>query len=368
MIIDSIKTIVKTVEDKEQKKTLRNAYYDTLMMVYTNWMKVYPGKEVSAYSYMGLYTYVYQNDIKAKWHDAKKYFEKSIELGGNKTSYQTVSFYLSQLQRMCKYKELDTATWIDAYFKVSDIVDFNLSEGGKYQDKWQKTREDIDAMMEPVLQCDQLIPIYDQKLEKGGLTPEELNKMVTLLKRKGCGESETYRKAAITLCDLKPTDACKEFLGDEVYKEGKYSEAQQYYKEAIELAEDNARKSDLNLKMADCALKGGGGSAASYVNTAISLNPNNGKAYMLKASLYLSTLKNCGDAFDKACGYIAVVDLYNKAKSVDPTVADACNSKIATYSKYYPKCGEVFFKTMKEGDSYTVNCLGVTVTIKCIKE
>lgn len=364
IMLDKLK---KTPKDDKPTRAL---YYDSMITIYNQWIDVYPQNAAASYSSMGLWTVAYQSSDFEKLKKGKGYFEKAFEMSPEKISYTSATYYMITLQRLVKYKQLDSATWIDGYFKMSEVIDKNLTPENSKLDKWEKARADLDKMMAPVLNCEQLLPIYTKKLDEGGLSAEELNKMVVFMKRKGCDDSETYERAATLLCSMEPTDACKEFLGDQMYKKGEYSKAIDYYKEAIELAEDNPRKSELYLKIADCQIKMKSGGVMSTVNTALSLDPNNGKAYLLKAGLYVSMTKNCSEAFDKKAGFWVVVDTYNKAKAVDPSLADICNKKIATYSQYFPTKGEIFFETddagnsLKIGSPYTVKCLGLSSTIR----
>ena len=54
--------------------------------------------------------------------------------------------------------------------------------------------------------------------------------------------------------------------------------------------------------------------------------------------------------------YWLAVDYLNKAKSIDPSVADKANSKIASYKKYFPTKEDCFFKGIKEGQTVEVGC------------
>ncbi len=47
-------------------------------------------------------------------------------------------------------------------------------------------------------------------------------------------------------------------------------------------------------------------------------------------------------------------DKYAKAKSVDPSLSDEATKKINDYSGQYPNNEEVFFRDMKDGDSFEV--------------
>ncbi|MBK8414597.1 MAG: hypothetical protein IPL22_08960 [Bacteroidetes bacterium] len=81
--------------------------------------------------------------------------------------------------------------------------------------------------------------------------------------------------------------------------------------------------------------------------------------------IYASSSTGCPDEFSGASVFWAAVDKYQKAKSVDPSLADEANRKIGTYTKYFPKKDDVFFNNLKVGDSYTVKCwINETTTIR----
>ena len=46
--------------------------------------------------------------------------------------------------------------------------------------------------------------------------------------------------------------------------------------------------------------------------------------------------------------------MFKKAKSVDPNVTAQANQLITDYSQYFPTKEELFFRSITEGDSYTV--------------
>lgn len=83
-----------------------------------------------------------------------------------------------------------------------------------------------------------------------------------------------------------------------------------------------------------------------------------GDSYALCASA-------CGDAFEVKTVYWAAVDQYAKAKAADKGVAGAANSRINTYSNYFPEKKDVFFRNLTDGSSYTLKCWpNVTTTIR----
>ena len=65
------------------------------------------------------------------------------------------------------------------------------------------------------------------------------------------------------------------------------------------------------------------------------------------------------------CTYFAVIDKLQKAKSVDPSVAEEANKLISTYAAHTPKDADLFFLSLKKGDSVTIGgWIGETTTIR----
>ncbi|MDR0815474.1 MAG: hypothetical protein LBN37_06965 [Bacteroidales bacterium] len=86
------------------------------------------------------------------------------------------------------------------------------------------------------------------------------------------------------------------------------------------------------------------------------LRPNWGEPYVLLANVYAQGPKCGDDDFEKAQVYWVVVDKLIKAKTVDPNYAERVNGSIKSYSKYFPKKEEAFFRNINEGTSVSIEC------------
>ena len=63
--------------------------------------------------------------------------------------------------------------------------------------------------------------------------------------------------------------------------------------------------------------------------------------------------------------YFAVIDKLQKAKSVDPSIAEEADKLIRTYSAYTPKDEDLFFIGIKKGDAVTIGgWIGETTTVR----
>ena len=65
------------------------------------------------------------------------------------------------------------------------------------------------------------------------------------------------------------------------------------------------------------------------------------------------------------CTYFAVIDKLQRAKQVDPSVAEEANSLIGRYSGHTPQAKDLFMLGYKQGDRITIGgWIGETTTIR----
>lgn len=97
--------------------------------------------------------------------------------------------------------------------------------------------------------------------------------------------------------------------------------------------------------------------ARTYFRRALDVDPNFGRAYIAIGDLYAMAVAQCSTEMDREdrAVYWLVVDYYNRARSVDPSVASTANQKAGTYRQYYPTQEALFFNNWKAGDSYRVD-------------
>ena len=85
-----------------------------------------------------------------------------------------------------------------------------------------------------------------------------------------------------------------------------------------------------------------------------------GKAYLLIGNLWASS--TCSDEVDKYARFWAATDYFQKARNIDPTLAEDASASISSVSRYYPEASEIFMYDLTAGQSYTVSCGGMTAS------
>ena len=77
---------------------------------------------------------------------------------------------------------------------------------------------------------------------------------------------------------------------------------------------------------------------------------------------------NLGDDFEQRAAFWAAADQYTKAAMVNPSLEAEANQKLTDYEGQYPNNEEVFFRDMKDGDSYQVKgCINESTTVRSRK-
>ncbi len=82
----------------------------------------------------------------------------------------------------------------------------------------------------------------------------------------------------------------------------------------------------------------------------------------------IASRDNLGDDFEQRTAFWVAADKYTIARSVDPSVASDASKKLNDYAGQYPNHEEVFFRDLKEGDSYRVKgCINELTTVRSRK-
>jgi len=99
-------------------------------------------------------------------------------------------------------------------------------------------------------------------------------------------------------------------------------------------------------------------SARQYALQAAETKSGWGEPYIVIGRLYASSGPLCGPGrgWDSQIVVWPAIDMWNRAKSVDPSVASEANKLIARYRQYMPSVGDIFQRNLEEGDSFYVGC------------
>lgn len=363
--VDGIKMLkfqIKSTKDDNEK----NAYVDTMLMVYDARIKYFPLKHKSEKSQVGAILGRKGVDLykqrPSAYMQAYEILQRSIDLQKENSAGPVYVYYFRAVTKMAQKGDSDTAAVVDAYDVIITYIDENIKKytiagNTKKVGEYENIKGNIENTFEPFANCTDLVRIYQKKFDE---TPDDvdlLSKIAKILDKKECHESPLYFESVVALHKLDPSPESAYLIGKMLINQERYKEAIQYMEEATKM-EDLEKADDAFIYLAKTyrALDRLP-EARKYALKAAELNPNWGEPYAFIGDLYVISASKCGDNdLTRKVAYWTAVDMYNKAKQVDPEMAGKMNKKISDYKVYYPPTELLFFYGLNEGDTYTVGC------------
>lgn len=369
LYIDGVKMLTDIIS-KTTDNALKDKYYDTLLMVYDQRIVSFD-REAYVLGRKGIDMVTLKpENIEANYNTLKR----AVELGGDNTEAATIAYYFQTILGMVQAQKLDKTAIIDGYDQLSTIVDNNITKAQGDEKKlasWGGVKANIETAFEPFASCEDLIPLYEKKFSQTPDDVEMLIRMTTMLDKKGCTNSDIFFTATERLHKLQPGAKSAYLMGSLSFEKKQYSKATEYLNEAVNLADNNDDKiRALNLMAAVNYQTHNYPQARANAMKILQINPSYGKAYVFIGDLYAASSSMCTeDDLSGKTVFWAAVDMYQKAKTVDPSTTEEVNNKIGQYSRYYPAKDDLFFRDMHEGESFTVGCwINETTTIRSLRQ
>ena len=344
----------------------KSKYVDTLMMNYDLRIQHFPQKfkadDVAKRKAVALANYAPE-----RYEQIIELIDKYLTIAGDKADVSMVPQMFQQSKLMHEKNMKTTDDVMDAYDKAMAILDAKLKkkpdDAAILQAKGEV--EGLFITIPELSSCENLIPIYEPKFKANPTDKELLKKIVFTLQARQCQESQLFSDAAEALYKVDPNAETAMALVTLFLLKNDYDKAVEYINKTIAILDDNTEKSKLEMQLATIYLNQMNNStlALRHARSALSNDPTNANAQLIIASVYarMAATANCGE-FDSKAIFWVVVDMFNKAKQLDPSIASDVNKSINQFSQYFPSKEDVFMNGLTEGASYTVNCGGVSGT------
>lgn len=331
---------------------------------------------------LGQKAYDMYYELNAPYSENLDAFDVAVAKTGNGTLYNVLIPYATITTYQFQKGLIDQQRARGVYDLIVPIAEHNIAEGGTYAPYYENALANIKSELAKIER-----DIYDCEYFKAKLRPEydanpddpELAKsLFGQLIRRGCDKSDPlvaelekkYESWAAGVNAAKKAEFEANnpaLLAKRAYDSGDYNGAISKYREAISTETDASKKASYHFYIASTLFRKMKkyGDARSEAKTAISINPNYGRAYMLIGDMYATGARNCGDSWNQRLAVLAAMEKYSKAASVDPSVAEEANGKKAKYRGSLPNKEEGFLRGVKSGQAQTVGCwIGERVTVR----
>ena len=374
---DGIKILTAFLNEiKDRNSADYKKYFDELMEVYDLRMQYTPNfqhlkgtptvgdtKGSKAISYIA---YAPNLDV----NQAYAWLKESIEAEKEGSKSPILHYFLDMSLNKLKADPNHKEQFIQDYLTDSEYVDAAIAAENDPAKKQalQQVKDNLVAMFinSGTADCESLQSIYGPKVEANQTDSAYLKKAIAVMKMMKCTESEAYFQASYYMYKINPTADAATGCGYMAYKKGDFDTAIKYFDEALSLESDSEKKAQLCYIVAASLFNSKKLSQArSYLQKAIGFKENFGDAYILLAQLYASSPDWNDESALNKCTYFVVIDKLQRAKAVDPSVADKANELISTYARYTPKAEDLFMLGIKAGDRVTIGgWIGESTTVR----
>ena len=317
------------------------------------------------------------NQIQVGFLDA--YFRAAADMVNNGKAekmtvidvYQELSDVLDDNIKVLAEKETELLAAKDASADDAEAVanfDKQLEKNEKNINNYKGVKNNIDNLFEPFASCEDLIKVFTAKMAEKPDDIALLQRITTILDKKDCTDSKLFFDASKHLHELDPSPESAYNLGQRCFKDKKYGEAANYFEQATK-SSNNDRVFRAYRNLAYCYLNTGSFSKGrEAARKAAQVDPTAGEPYIIIGMLYAESASQFSGDLESKAVYWAAVDKFQKARSMDASVAKRASDLIAAYSQYFPPMETIFFNDYAEGQSYNVGgWIGETTTIRARK-
>lgn len=354
--------------DSIPNEELMQQHFDKILAIYAKRVECW-GENGYVEGKKGLLYYKYTDD-KAK---SLELLQNSIDIADTDVSYSIIEPYFSMILKQYKSDVINLDQISDKFDALDNICNFNIENednSQKVRDKYTAIWEKISPAKDEIVNakifmgmsnCEDAKAFYQPKLAENPNDPNTMKKIRSAMKKFGCASfsNPLYKEATNKLADLDPSPRVLREVANEYLKAEDYVSALSFLDRAIaETSDPSAKASSVLTKANIYWKKGDYPSARKYAEEAAALRPGWGKPYLLIGTLYASSGKKCGPGtgWDSQVVVWAAMDMWSKAKRIDPEVAAKAQKSINKYSAYLPETADGFMRDVKQGDSFKVGC------------
>lgn len=346
----------KTEEEKQVLKNRLMEVYDKRIEYFGNDPK-YPVAYILGEKGLGYCKFFTEDALQLP---AYGWLKESVTGMGTRSKLSVIWQFAQLTNRLYKADpEKNAEQYIADYQQISDLLNALSAPNVKNAAAAKTYKENIDNAfaLSGAADCGKLDELYAQTVQTNLGDLETLNKVMTLYKKVKCIESDVYFAAAEAAHKLQPTAESAAGCAAMSAKKNNIADAIAYYDQAFELSDNDEDKANyLYNNAAYCYQQKQYVTARQYARRSLEINPDQGRCYMLIGLMYAASKPYDDEVLNKTVFWVAC-DKFNKAKQVDPAVADEANRMISQYSKYFPTTEEMFFNAgagLVKGQPFTV--------------
>ncbi|MDR4988050.1 MAG: hypothetical protein RG741_04325 [Bacteroidales bacterium] len=355
--------MIKYFYNTETDPARRDAWVDTLMMVYDRRIEMF-GEEGRVLGRKAADLYQLRPTDVQELYELS---ERSIQLEGMNAGADVLLINFQMVIRLVDAGLMDPDAIIESFDRATDIIEFNLEHDPESARFYNPAKNNIRAMFEPYATCESLGQIFWPRFEAAPEDTELLARITEMLENAGCMNDELFYAATKQLHALKPNAESAFLMGRLENNRESYRDAIRYFQQSADLfSEESATMHQERIfraywLMAEISFRQLRQlpQARDFARRAHQTTPTDGRPLILIGEMYAASASECGDNdVTKKAAFWTAVDKFVEAGNVteDDLVKERAQQLADTYKLYFPSSDDIFFHGFSEGDSFRVEC------------
>lgn len=343
--------IYESLAELEKDPVQKRIYQDSSLLMYDLRIK-FCNEKPNVVNRKAFAAYQFFNDKGQEYPMLFDLFKTAFDLNGHNVWDNNLVAYMYITHKHKKSGgDISDEDVIDIYNKITEIIDFKLSQGKNGRIK--KYKDNIDKLFAATidLDCELVENILVPKLKEN---PEDLDlakRIFGLALNAKCADSEFFIETAKRVHEKEPNYGMAWLIGNRCLANEEYSCAEKHFIQAIDLTEENDKIADLYYKLATISNQNGDYSGArDYALKAVQADPSRNDAYNLIGNLYMNSYNNCRQGEDKVKDrlvFLAAYEMYKKAGN---------QNGMDNAKEQFPSVEELFERNYEQGQTMNVGC------------
>lgn len=348
--------VYETLIKEASADDLKKGYVDSLLLLQDWRMKYFPQNNINQIR-VDKAIYLLKYRLKDEYPKAFSLLDSSFQAAPQEFSPYELYMYMYCYKIMVKSNKKNCTDMIPAYLKTSLLLSDKEKAGRKVPGK---TKNKINEYAEVCLNCTLMDSIYLAEFSTHKTDTLWLDNGIALFSAKKCKTSSALLLLMEERFSSKKDAKTASSLGKYFLGTQEFEKAILYINEAISMEKDSTKLANhYNLKANYYIAIKNFVSAKNSASKASTIDPSNFKSYILCGDAIAYSTGNCTSlTFGGNELYWLAVDYYVTALSKADTEKEriVANNKIARYQNYFPLEKDLFMKSLKNGDSYKIEC------------
>lgn len=362
LYIDGIKIFKYLLEKNKDNPELKKKLIDSVFLMYDLRSQYFPSRNDQIKYWKALDAI----DLLKDDRQVLNILEEAIKAGGNRTDPAILVLTMNKMTEMYSKKMVAGEELMEVYSRISPILANHIKDN---HPKAVQAKRDIDLLFanSGVASCENIVKMFTPEFEANPNDKELISRIVKLLSDAECYQEDLFLKTVEALYKLEPNYLSAGYLYKLYAFRGDHENAIKMLQEAINSEESSdIEDADYLITLASYYYQNMKNliKASEAAKEAISKNPAvAGKAYMILGGIWAQVVC-AGDDIQQRSKWWVAVDYFTKAKNADASQAEEAQKHIDTYYQYFPLKEDAFMFGLKEGESYTVNCSGLSAVTR----